>query len=354
MANKPGSRADDGCGALATLVPRDQPSDVLVIKPSSLGDIVHTLPAVAWLKQNWPLARVHWVANTEWTPLLQGSPLLESVIPFPRQQFRGLGGLARARRWFRDFAETMARQRPVAALDFQGLLRSAWLAKRSGAPCRLGLDDAREGARFFYHHRAAVRGCRHAVDRYLALVRLLQPSASAEDALRGDWLPAGRPLSSVPPEPFWLIHPFSRGQGKSLGWHDVLVLAEGLKNRPVVVVGRTADPAPPLPAHVLNLANQTSLEELVFVIRRAAGVISVDSGPMHLASALHRPLLSIHTWSDPRKVGPYDAGAWIWKGGRILRRDAVDDSLAALRNAPGTADLQNIADFAREHMPGPA
>ena len=81
--------------SLSDLLPPGATGDVVIIKPSSLGDIVHTLPAVAWLHQAWPDLRLHWVANTEWAPLLRESPLLASVIEFPRAQFRGLGGLGR-------------------------------------------------------------------------------------------------------------------------------------------------------------------------------------------------------------------------------------------------------------------
>ena len=70
----------------------------LVVKPSSLGDIVHTLPAVEAIQHAFPHLKFRWLANTEWTPLIQGSPMLEEVIPFPRKQFRGPGGLLRMRR----------------------------------------------------------------------------------------------------------------------------------------------------------------------------------------------------------------------------------------------------------------
>ena len=70
----------------------------LIVKPSSLGDIVHTLPAVHALRQAHPHLKLRWLANTEWTPLIQGSPLIDEVIPFPRKQFRGLAGLLHCRK----------------------------------------------------------------------------------------------------------------------------------------------------------------------------------------------------------------------------------------------------------------
>lgn len=335
---------------LSDLLAREAEGDVVIIKPSSLGDIVHTLPAVAWLHQAWPGLRLHWVVNTEWAPLLQGSQVLESVIMFPRAQFRGLGGLWRARRWFRDYEAALASRNVLLALDFQGLLRSAWLARKSTAASVLGLDDAREGSRFFYRATVPTTGpggeVRHSVERYLGLVRALGPACDEQAALAGDWLPPGELAAGVPGDEFILLHPFARGAGKSLGWPAVVLLAGAWRDHPVVVVGRADDPAPEeMPSNVVNLVNATSLLQLLGVLRRARFVVSVDSGPMHLASALHRPLLGVHTWSDPRKVGPYDPAARVWKAGYIGRRTEVDDALAERDEVPDPAALRHIAEF---------
>lgn len=338
---------------LSELLPTGAAGDVVIIKPSSLGDIVHTLPAVAWLHQAWPALRLHWVANTEWAPLLRGSPLLESVVAFPRAQFRGLGGAVRAWRWLRDYEAGWAGRDVRLALDFQGLLRSAWLARRSTAEVTVGLDDAREGARYFHGVSVPVAGpaggVQHAVDRYLALVHAFGPGVDASAALAGDWLPSGEPVAGLPAGGFIVVHPFARGAGKSLGWPAVAAMAEVWRDRTVVVVGRSAEAAPAvLPANVIDRVNATSLGQLIGVLRAARFVVSVDSGPMHLASALHRPLLGIHTWSDPRKVGPYDPAARVWKGGRIVRRDEVDDALAARRGVPEREDLERMARWVLE------
>lgn len=337
---------------LSELLPRGCGGDVVIVKPSSLGDIVHTLPAVAWLHQAWPALRLHWVVNSEWAPLLHGSPLLASVIEFPRARFRGLGGVLRARRWLRDYEASLGALDVRLALDFQGLLRSAWLARRSTAAAIVGLDDAREGARFFYRASVPTRGpggvVRHSVERYLGLVRALGPDCDESSALAGDWLPAGEPVAGAPSGDFIVLHPFARGAGKSLGWEAVAQLAAAWSGWPVVVVGRTTEPAPPrLPRTVVDLVNATGLLQLIGLLRRARFVVSVDSGPMHLASALHRPLLGVHTWSDPRTVGPYDPSAVVWKGGRIVRRTEVDDALAIRDETPDGAALEDIAACVR-------
>lgn len=329
---------------------------VLIVKPSSLGDIVHTLPAVAWLKENWPHLRLSWLVNREWAPLLVGSPLLHEVIEFPRGDFRGRRGFTKAWRWWKRYRALTAlaepTSRPEVALDFQGLLRSGLLARGSGAATIVGLSDAREGAGWLHTHRVPVEPGWHAVDRYLELVRAFGPTTPPDASLTGDWLPLGEPPplpdERLVSEPYLVLHPFSRGQGKSLGWEEAMTLARSWASWRVVIVGRTHETAPALPANAVNLVNQTTLPGLMWLLRRAAFVVSVDSGPMHLASALHRPLLGIHTWSDPRKVGPYSSNAWVWKGGVFTRRTEVTPELAASTSAPGPQDLTAIAAWVQE------
>lgn len=318
-------------------------SEILVIKPSSLGDIIHTLPAVAWLKASWPHLTVRWVVNSEWAPVLSGSPVVDEAIEFPRRQFRGVAGLFRGLRWMTSLGK-VDRPRADVALDFQGLLRSAIMARASGAAFVAGLDDAREGAPLFYDAVAQTTAHSHSIERYLALVRRCGADESLVQAvIDGDWLPPGTAPTHRLPERYILIHPFARGHGKSLGWPEVVVLARHLATQKIVVVGMTAETPPPLPDNVVNLANATSLPELTAITRRAAAVVSVDSGPMHLASALHRPLIGIHTWSDPRKVGPFSQQALIWKGGRLLTRPEVTDAIAAETHFPSEDDLAAIA-----------
>ena len=291
------------------------PREILVLKPSSLGDVVHTLPAVARLKTHWPAAQLRWLINPEWAPLLAGNPQVDEAIIFPRHEFRGPRGLLRSLAWVQALRR---RVRPDLTLDFQGLLRSALIAKacrRAGGRI-VGLSDAREGACFFYDETADVRGKLHAVDRYLALVAVL----GIDPVLPLEWpLPQGSPPTGFDPrEPCILFHPFSRGAGKSLTPAEVAEFCRALAPRRIVLAGRSDAVFTPLP-HTADFLNRTTLLELLWLLRRARFVVSVDSGPMHLAAALGAPLLAIHKWSDPRKVGPYHPEAWVWKDGALSR-----------------------------------
>ena len=289
------------------------PRTILIIKPSSLGDVVHTLPAVARIRRRWPKARIHWLVNHEWAPILAGNPDIDGVIEFPRQNFRGLAGWRRLPGWVSELRE---RVQPDLVLDFQGLLRSAYIARKVGGEC-WGTSDSRELARFFHHRIVPVPPRSepvHAVRRYLALAAALGCDISEPLEWR---LPEGsRPEGC--PDDFILLHAFSRGQDKSLTVAEVTAFCGQLAPATVLLAGRTELPLSS-PTNAVNLLNRTSLPELCWLLRRARFAVSVDSGPMHIAAALNPHLLAIHTWSDPRKVGPFQPGAWVWKDGGISR-----------------------------------
>jgi heptosyltransferase-1 len=132
-------------------------------------------------------------------------------------------------------------------------------------------------------------------------------------------LPTGDPLPRFDAyPPFVLLHPFARGPKKSLSNSVIEEFCRAFEPLRVVVVGKTSRKIT-VPDNCVDLSNQTTLLQLIWLIRAAQFTISVDSGPMHIAAAVTSQLLSIHTWSDPRRVGPYNAAAWVWKNGQLLR-----------------------------------
>ena len=273
---------------------------------------MHTLPAVALVRDAHPEAEITWVINPEFVPLLRGNPDVSHVYVFPRREFRGLGAPKSLLPWLRK-TRTL---RPDLVLDFQGLLRSALIAKISGAKEIYGMSDAREGSRWFYHRVAKVNRRAHAIERYLRLAECA--GATVGKSLRCP-IPTGDPLPRFDEyPPFVLLHPFARGSGKSLSNRVIEKFCQAFAPTRVVIVGQLLGKID-LPENCIDLTNQTSLLQLIQLIRKAHFVISVDSGPMHIAAALGDHLVSIHTWTDPRRVGPYNPNAWIWKHGELLR-----------------------------------
>lgn len=309
---------------MAALPPLSGFRSALIVKPSSLGDIVHTLPAVHLIKQAHPHLHIRWIANPEWLPLIQGAPCVDEVIEFPRKQFRGLAAPFRYASWAREF-KRRPKQAPEVVLDFQGLFRSAFIGRASGSRPIVGLSDSREGARYFCDHVVPTNPSAHAVDRYLSIPEAFGIAVNRDDL---HWpLPPGEPVTGFNiPHDFVLVHPWSRGEGKSLPPAVLNALLEELAPRMVVLVGRHDSPPSALPAHVCDFANQTTLAQLIWLMRRASWNISVDSGPMHIAAAVNDRTLGIHTWSDPRKVGPYNPKALVWKAGRIATRRELTET----------------------------
>jgi ADP-heptose:LPS heptosyltransferase len=318
------------------------PNRILLVKPSSLGDIVHTLPALRFVKQSFPSSQIYWVANSEWCPLLESNPDLEGVIRFPRRSFRGLKGVVRFWQWCQE----LGKLRPDLVLDFQGLLRSALISRSAHSRTVLGLADAREGARLFYQKVAPVTSTQHAVLRYLSLASLAGADTSGKIEFP---LPVGRPVPNFElPNEFVVLHPFSRGAGKFLDEVEVYRLTAALAPLAVIIVGKS-DSAISFARNAASLVNQTDLEQLIWLLRKAAFVISVDSGPMHLAAAVAREILSIHFWSDPLKVGPFREDAWIWQNHQILRKRELAER-SPRENQPARPQPEQIALFVHERL----
>jgi ADP-heptose:LPS heptosyltransferase len=321
-------------------------NSILVIKPSSLGDIVHTLPAVALIKEANPRAKITWVINPEFAPLLRGNSDVDHAHIFPRGDFSGLGAPANMRAWWKKTKQL----EPDLALDFQGLFRSAWIARASHAKEIYGMSDGREFSRFFYHRVAKVNRREHAVERYLKLAELA--GAKIGDALRCP-LPTGDPLPRFDEyPPFILLHPFARGEGKSLSNKVIDEICGAFAPTRVVIVGKTQRKIDNIAENCVELTNQTSLLQLIRLIRVAQFVISVDSGPMHIAAAVNDRLLSIHTWTDPRRVGPYNPDAWVWKHGKLVRVSELETTKLKRHGRKfKTKDVPAIVELIRPLVP---
>ena len=303
---------------------------------------MHTLPAVAAIREASPEAEITWVINPEWATLLRGNPDIDHVHIFPRGEFRTLSAPRHLLPWLRQTRML----RPDVAFDFQGLLRSALIGRASRPRELWGISDSREGSRLFYHQIAKVDRHAHAVDRYLKLAEAF--GAVIPERLRFP-LPTGDPLPRFDAyPPFVLLHPFARGPGKSLSKSVIDNFCRALAPVRIVLVGNTRRRIAP-PDNCVNLANQTTLLQLIWLIRAARFTISVDSGPMHIAAAVTSQLLSIHTWSDPRRVGPYNPDAWIWKSGQLLRaRDLVNAGHFKKGRAFAPADVAPVVELVRE------
>jgi lipopolysaccharide heptosyltransferase I len=290
---------------------------IALLKPSALGDIVHSLPVLTALRHRFPGAHLTWVVNRGYEPLLRGHPDLDATLAFDRRAARG-GWLAGAR-YLAGFLLELRRRRFDLVIDLQGLFRTGLMAWASGAARRVGLSTAREGAPWFYTDVVPVAdfNALHAVDRYWLVARALgagdgppqfrvpipaDARAWAEQVLWGrarPWLvlgPGSRWQTKRWP-PRYFAELANRAQGRFGG---TIFIVGGGEERALAGVVRAGLRGP-----ARDLTGHTSLPQLAALLDRADVVLANDTGPLHLAAALGRPVVAPYTCTGVRLNGPY-------------------------------------------------
>jgi lipopolysaccharide heptosyltransferase I len=287
------------------------PARVLIVKPSAIGDVVHALPVLKLLKDHWPAAKFSWLVTPACAGILDGHPLLHEVIRFDRKKYGSSWRRPKVLRSLLQFALDLRSRRFDIAIDLQGLFRSGWLTFESGAPVRIGLSDAREMATLFYTRRISVpRGEQvHAIDRYLRVPQALGAKSGPVEFLFADSVGDHAFVAERTPERYALMFPGTNWPTKRWPVAKFAELAQRLRERfnlPTVVGGgpNERELAAQIPG-TINLAGQTTLNQLVALIRRADVVVSNDSGPMHIAAALNKPLVAPFGPTNPFRTGPY-------------------------------------------------
>lgn len=289
----------------------------LIVRLTALGDILHTVPAAAALRAAHPDAKIDWVVERKWVPVLEGSPALNEVIPFDRRSAWGA----------MECVERLRENRYACAIDFQGLYKSSILAGLSGAPRRVGFDRnwAREpGAAMFYTDQVVPFG-RHVSEMNYSLAEHAGASrpAKPEYPLR---VPAGGAASIrarlhelgiggeyivVGPGGSWRAKcwpparygELSREMEMRNGVGVVVVYGPGER----AIADETVRAA--APAHPVMVA--TTIEELMGLVAHARCVVAADSGPLHLAAALGASVVGLYGPTDPARNGPFVPGAAI-------------------------------------------
>lgn len=274
---------------------------ILIIKPSSLGDIIHALVAAESIRGQIPGVRIDWVARDIFAPIVSACSTVERVYIFERK-----GGVSGFIRLMKEIRKT----RYHAVLDMQGLARSALLARFARADLKIGRADGREGSRFLLCKKAELpAGRSHAVEKLLGFL----PPLGLKAEVRGtpDFPRLELPVSAkkLPVKKAAVLFPDSRRPEKEWPHFKTLTgrLFAGDPNITVVWAGQSKlEPDPAWPAdRFLNLCGKTSLPEAVALIRHAALAVCNDSGPMHIAAAVGTPVIALFGPTDPKLYGPY-------------------------------------------------
>lgn len=271
-----------------------EPERILLVRLGAFGDILHVLPAAATVRASCPRARITWLVEPRWTPLLAANPDIDEVIELDRRQPRQS----------LSAALTLRRKRFDLAVDFQGLLKAALPARLSGARVIVGLsrNAAREPLASLFYSRTFTPTARHIVDRHLELACA---AAGGERVVRFA-IPEGSPEGELP-ERYVLACPLAGWRSKQWPIERYAQLAVLVRDRwgvPLVLNGSPAQ-AGELRGVAGAVTHASGLPGLIHATRRAMAVVGLDSGPMHLAAALGKPGVALFGPTDPARNGPY-------------------------------------------------
>jgi heptosyltransferase I len=302
---------------------------LLVIRLGAMGDILHALPAVTALRSAHPAWVIDWVVEPRWTPLLASrdaagrdtgechprQPVVDRLYPVRAKEWGRRPWASRTLHEVQDLRRALREGDYDTVVDFQGAVRSAAFGRMAG--CRLiGEAAPREwAARWLFTERVATRGA-HVIEQDFELAQ-----AVAGDALKP--ARAGLPfdaeaetwadcfLASSPNQPFVLINPGAGWGAKRWPAERYAAVARGLIARGCRVVVNAGPGEGPIAEVLVNATGGEatplipSLENLIALTRRVTLVIAGDTGPLHLACALGRPVLGIYGPTDPSRNGPF-------------------------------------------------
>ncbi len=297
----------------------DKPARILVVRLGAMGDIIHTLPAVASLKHSYPGSHLTWAVEPKWAPLLADNPFVDRLALFAR------GGLRSLAESWRDLRSA----RYDFAVDFQGLVKSALVASAARPDRIFGFHhtQVRERTAALFYSNKTLSGAVHVVDKNLDLAR----AAGAANILRTFPLPAGFPEGDLPAGDFVLASPLAGWRAKQWPADSYRLLALRLRRELGIPLVLNAPPGAVLPEMEGALPHFSGLPGLLFATRRAAAVVGVDSGPLHLAAALSRPGVAIFGPTDPARNGPYGDSLKVLRSPAALttykRGEVVDESM---------------------------
>ncbi|MBN2144713.1 MAG: glycosyltransferase family 9 protein [Candidatus Aureabacteria bacterium] len=291
---------------------------ILIIKLSSLGDVIHTLPVISAIKRFNPDAQITWLVNLAYVPLIRCVKGVDEVIPFDRETWRE--SWKNPKRLFLNFKnlasliQQLRRNLFDLVLDLQCLFRSGFFSWTSASGQRWGLDNAREFSRLFYTRMIPVKKKHfHAVDQNMEMVKALFPGKSSypvsfewnfSDGIRQS---VSRKLEKKGLQgDFCILAPEARWATKQ--WPYFLELAKLIVEKTrygVVLIGSKHILIPSGQKKIVSLSGETSLCELAELISRSRFLVSNDSGPMHLAVAAAVPVIALMGPTRPDKTGPY-------------------------------------------------
>jgi len=325
--------------------------DILFIKTSSLGDVIHHMPAVTEARRHFPEATIHWVVEESFAPLAALHPGADAVIPVALRRLARNPLAWSAWHDFGAFARRLRSRRYDTVIDTQGLFRTGIIAKLAhGERHGYGPDSVRErAAALFYDVQHAVPRGDHAIARNRALAGLALGYA-----------PEGPPdygldraaLAGVPRTPYGILLHATAQRAKEWPEAHWIALARALEGRINLLLpfgsAREKERAERLAKDLekTRVPIHRSLDNMARMIAGASFVVGVDTGLLHLAAALGVSLVGIFCGSEPSLTGPMGQGPIEIVGGKGAV-PSVEEVLAAVARVTAVASLSPMAGAGR-------
>ncbi|GLI53499.1 lipopolysaccharide heptosyltransferase I [Thermodesulfovibrio yellowstonii] len=288
---------------------------ILIVKPSSLGDIVLSLPFLNVLKENFPYIQIHWIVAKEFEKLLNEHPMIEKVFVIDKNRWKSIKYFPETIKEFCNMGKELKSEKYDLVVDLQGLLRSGIITWLSKAPIKVGFKEAREFSSFFYNRKFSVPIHKHAILRYLEIAKELGCKINSikfplPDSKEPSWL---RDFKD-----FVVIIPSARWQSKN--W-PIPYFVELIKMLPYkfLVIGSKSDEVDALKIEeytkgkAISVAGKTTLTELIEVFKKSLFVITPDTGTMHLAVACGKKVVALFGPTDSARTGPFGNGHLVIK-----------------------------------------
>lgn len=297
-------------------IPSKNYKNILIVKLSAIGDVIHALPVAHALKQQYPQARITWVVEKPAYDLLTNNPAIDEIILFDKPKFKSLAGLFK---YSPEFSRRLKGNNFDLALDLQGLFKSAAIVALSGAKQRLGYCNMRELSQWISKPVCGKHSEGHVVERYLDVARYVgcdvkkavftltntpDEAANAAAIAAQAGLPANQPYIILAPgtnwpSKCWPAERFGELAAKVSQKGIIPVIIGGASDTSLAVTISNTCPA------AVDLTGKTSLKELAFLMKGASCFVGGDTGPMHLAAAVQTPVVALFGPTDPGRNGPY-------------------------------------------------
>ena len=309
--------------------------NILVIKLSAIGDVVHSLPFLEVLKDRFPLSKIDWVVEEDASGIIEDHPDIDQLIVFPRKgwikriikkgEYRSVG------KEVATFLKELKKKKYDIVVDLQGLFKSGILTFIARGRRKIALNVGREASSIFVNERVVIPDPNiHALERYLYIARYLgvteldwngRSPIDNIDKTHVDYLlkEIGNNRTLI------AVNPMAKWKTKLWGLDRFACLADRIKEElgaEVIFTGSESDAKAietitfGMHTKALNLSGKTTLKELAYLYQNCAIVISTDTGPMHVAAAMTSPVvIALFGPTSPFKTGPYGAKHRVIRAG---------------------------------------